>query len=84
MNGPRPGWEKRLRFWLTDGQYDLLPDDASEWAWWWRAAFELAVVRGLLCGWYGHEPGPDQCNRPEHDRCAYCLKPMPFKAGRTA
>lgn len=33
-----------------------------------------------LCLIYGHEAIPDQCNKPEHDLCAYCQKPMPGTA----
>jgi len=32
-----------------------------------------------LCAVLGHEPVPDQCNKPEHDYCVWCGKRMPRK-----
>lgn len=35
-----------------------------------------------LCLLGGHAPIADQCNRPEHDHCAWCHESMPNQATR--
>lgn len=32
------------------------------------------------CFLVGHEPERDMCGKPEHDYCAWCLKPQPGRA----
>lgn len=34
------------------------------------------------CWLWGHDPGADQCDRPEHDFCVICMKKTPGKAVR--
>jgi hypothetical protein len=36
-----------------------------------QCEFEDAFV-GLMCSYYGHDIGPDQCGKPEHDLCYRC------------
>lgn len=76
----RPRWAINLRMWLTDGQYDHLPDDAADWRWNWRESFLSNPGAWLLCLVFGHEAVPDQCNIPDHDFCAFCSKSMPGQA----
>ncbi len=83
MRKPRPKWAQRLKFWLTDAQYDHLVAAGvpSGWRWNWRDQLE-AVGIWCLCRWFGHEPVADQCDKPEHDFCVHCLTPMPGLAPR--
>lgn len=81
----RPRWVTKSWMWLTDGQYDLLQkwkvkDD--NWVWWIGDRVQTAGC-WVLCHTFGHKPVPDQCNKPEHDFCVFCNKPMPFLADRS-
>jgi len=76
VNAARPRWEPRVRFWLTDGQYD---SDGSDWHVTWHGWIEDAG-KWLLCRAFGHLPIPDQCGKPEHDYCACCLRATPRQA----
>ena len=38
-----------------------------------QCRFEEALAE-LICREVGHDFGPDQCGRPEHDLCYRCLK----------
>lgn len=79
----RPQWAQRLKFWLTDSQYDaLIMSGASDgWRWTWRDRIETAGP-AVLCHAFGHEPVADQCDKPEHDFCVHCMTPMPGLAQR--
>lgn len=93
VNPDRPQWAEKLRFWLTDGGYQSLDQclgkahDAATAA---LHAVEGRIENGMehletaglwaLCRIYGHKPVADQCNKPEHDFCVYCLKKMPGTA----
>lgn len=39
-------------------------------------------LQRLLCLVDDHEPIADQCNKPEHDHCAWCGKLMPGASRR--
>lgn len=76
----RPRWASDLWLWLTDGQYDSL-GEGTAWRDTWRNWLEgVGVV--LLCEVFGHKAIADQCNKPEHDRCVYCMKSLPGQAKR--
>ena len=66
----------RVYFWLWDGMYDHLPDDAPDWAYTPLDLFESAA-KWVLCKVYGHEPQRDHCGKPEHDVCGWCNRSMP-------
>jgi hypothetical protein len=48
---------------------------AEEWPWWLEDPW-----RKMCCVFLGHEPIPDQCGKPEHDFCAWCMKSLPGRA----
>jgi hypothetical protein len=80
----KPGWGRKVWYWLTDGQYERLfrlDYDPPEWHYTWRGWVEEAGKKAL-CTTFGHEPVADQCNRPEHDLCTWCHKLMPNRAKR--
>ena len=72
MSKPRPRWANRLKFWLTDTQYDrLIRSGAPDgWRWNWRDRAETTGL-AVLCHVFGHEPVADQCDKPEHDFCVH-------------
>ena len=80
---PRPKWAGTVYFWLTDIQFDYIarkyPDD--NWRWEVHEWINIVGVKAL-CLIFGHHPGPDQCNKPEHDLCNFCNKRMPYQAER--
>lgn len=60
----RESAHKKIHFWLDENIPVSLwwIDDAGNW---------------LACRLLGHAPIGDQCGKPEHDFCAYCMKSMP-------
>lgn len=93
VNPDRPQWAEKLRFWLTDDLYEGLEERIAkvhEGANEAMRAVERRVENGAehleafglwaLCLYYGHKPVPDQCAKPGHYYCVYCLKPMPSAA----
>lgn len=95
MSGDVPGWVKRLRFWLWDGQYDWL----FEWGDGWMerhlpsrvadllCSAQLRVVETpglwLICRIWGHQPH-SECSDPTHDSCLTCQRSMPYSFPRLA
>lgn len=89
----RPQWAEKLRFWLTDTQYEDLNkvfgkinETAKAVAFAVESRIENGAERAegvglrLLCIYFGHKPVADQCDKPEHDFCVYCNKLMPNSA----
>jgi hypothetical protein len=74
----RLAWRQRV-FWKTESLDDWLMDHAPEAVW---LAFPTDALHRAACLVLGHVPIPDQCNKPEHDGCAYCHKAMPGAARR--
>jgi hypothetical protein len=64
-------------FWRLEVIDDWLMDRVPERVW---LAFPTAQLNRLACALLGHAPIPDQCDKPEHDYCAYCSKQMPGAA----
>lgn len=69
-------WRAKVMRDLTDAIYEPaaldLPQDQQD------TIEEIVERTGReLCGVVGHEATRDQCNRPEHDFCLWCLEPMP-------
>lgn len=44
--------------------------------------FDDLKLQRIICFFAGHVSERDQCDKPEHDFCLWCFKPMPFKASR--
>lgn len=93
MNADRPQWAEKVRFWLTDTLYERVEKAMgaiNKGALAASHAVERRIENGaehaetaglwVLCQVYGHKPIADQCNKPEHDFCVYCSKPMPNSA----
>lgn len=81
----RPNWAKKAWAWLTDGQWDRLSSrgvPTEHWRWEFGDRLQTAGC-WVLCQGFGHKPVPDQCDKPEHDFCVYCMKPMPHLADRS-
>lgn len=72
-----------LRWAVTDFVWDKVADDGHELSdefWDWFVDNIEQPVLELICEVDGHDPGPDQCNKPEHDHCGICMMPMPGEA----
>lgn len=80
MTRRRPKWAERLRFWLADGQYDHLVMGDREFPGWRVRMGDAGLA--VLCFLFGHKPVADQCDKPEHDFCVYCMTPKPGLAPR--
>jgi len=39
-------------------------------------------IQSTICFFFGHSPEADQCGRPEHDFCLWCMKLTPNQAER--
>jgi len=61
-------WRRQLSFW----RHEKAPD--------WTPTWFLAALDKLGCLLAGHEPERDQCGRPDHDFCLWCMKSMPNAA----
>lgn len=71
--------------WLTDGQFDRLVNRGvadADWRWTFGEWLNQTGCRAL-CVAFSHHATPDQCDKPEHDFCVYCMKPMPYLADRS-
>lgn len=80
----------RWRLWLGDGWDEWLwDDDAGEYHWRtepvveWLDQHVMDRLQKLTCRIFGHEPIPDQCNKPEHEHCAWCRRPLPYSFTRS-
>lgn len=47
----------------------------ENWPWW-----TDVIISPVACLILGHYPIGDQCGKPDHDYCAWCMKSMPGKA----
>lgn len=76
----------RVNFWLVEGQYAVAgwlqerrrTRRLGEYL---ETAQRMLVetpTRRTLCAFLGHLPERDQCMRPEHDYCVWCLRSMPY------
>lgn len=61
---------KRIMFWVWNGKPDKI------------FAYLEGPVGWTCCKIWGHEPVPDQCDKPEHDFCSWCMKSTPFQANK--
>lgn len=51
--------------------------------WWGWTEKPIWIVQDAICYLFGHSPTPDQCNKPEHDFCSWCLRLTPSEVPRT-
>ena len=54
-------------FGLTNSEF---PDDKPQHK---QCDYEEKFL-SILCEYYGHDIGPDQCGKPEHDYCYRCMR----------
>jgi hypothetical protein len=77
----KPAYRLRQRiFWRLETLDYWIMDHAPERVW---LAFPSGQINRMACTLLGHVPIPDQCNKPEHDFCAFCSKRMPGAAHKS-
>jgi hypothetical protein len=83
VSSNRPRWAQSAYLWLTDGQYDGLDARVPDDHWRWKVGEVVQRVGvATLCFTLGHYAISDQCGKPEHDLCTFCMKSMPNQAER--